>query len=249
MTGAAEAHIDRTAAGPPAFALLVLLPLLAGCGGARLSEEASAPAAGPPPARLLVVTDGGAAIVEGADPALASRTASSLSEAIVQGLAERGIPAEIASIESAGPDAARLSLSLRRVEEGSRFQRVALGFGLGQSRIEVAARLRPPGGAPQDLLAFQGAAHSGYRPGLVMPLGVGLGAQSAMALVGAAGIGVTELRGRGPSRDVSDLAEAVAERTATFYRQAGWGPQAAPLSYPDGGTAVAAPAAEAPRRG
>ena len=70
MTGAAEAHIDRTAAGPPAFALLVLLPLLAGCGGARLSEEASAPAAGPPPARLLVVTDGGAAIVEGADPAL-----------------------------------------------------------------------------------------------------------------------------------------------------------------------------------
>ncbi|GGJ35429.1 DUF4410 domain-containing protein [Neoroseomonas lacus] len=248
MTAASQALSDKTAARRPEIALLLVAPLLAGCGGARLSDEATAASAGPPPARLLVVTDGGQAIAEGADPALASRTASSLTETIVQGLRQHGIPAEIATVDGAAPDVARLSLALRRVEEGSRFERIALGFGLGQSRIEVTARLHA-GAAPRDLLAFQGSAHSGYRPGLVMPLGVGLGAQSAMALVGAAGVGVAEIRGRGPGRDVRDLADAVVARTATYYREAGWGPHAVPSSHPDGGAAIAAPAAEAMRRG
>ncbi|MBW6400049.1 DUF4410 domain-containing protein [Roseomonas sp. HJA6] len=249
MTGAAEAHIDKTAAARPAVVVLVALPLLAACGGARLSGEVTAPPAASPPARLLVVTDGGDAIADGADIALASRTASMLSEAVIRGLAERGIPAEIASADHGRPDAARLSLSLRQIEEGSRLQRIALGFGLGQSRLEVAARLEPAGAPSPDLLAFQAVAHSGYRPGLVMPLGVGLGVRGAMALVGAAGIGVAEMRGRGPGRDLSDLADAVAERTAAYYRQAGWSPRAAPLSHPEDGTAVAVPATEALRRG
>ncbi|MBR0681705.1 DUF4410 domain-containing protein [Roseomonas eburnea] len=256
MTAATHALAAKTEAGAgrrECFAPILVLLLLTGCGGARLTETATAAhQAGPPPARLLVVTEAAQAATEGADPLLAGRTATQLTAAIVQGLQERGIPAETATVDRAGPDAARLSLRLLRVEEGSRLQRIALGFGLGQSRLEVQARLLPPGGqaASQDLLFLHGSSHSGYRPGLVMPLGVGLGTRSVLAVAGAAGTAAAEFRGRGPSRDLRDLAEAVVERTVTYFRQVGWDRQAEPLSVPAvGGPAIAGPGDVTPRRG
>lgn len=247
---AAQASRNGIAARRRDIVLLLALPLLTGCGGARLSQEVTAPVPGPPPARLLVMTDSRQAVAGGVDPALATRTARTLTETVVQGLQREGIPADIATAESAAPDAARLSLALRRVEEGSRLQRNVIGFGRGQSRIEVTARLLPAGAtaAPRDLLAFEGTAHSGYRPGLVAPIGAGLGGRGAAAVARAAGIGIAERRGSGPDRDLRDLAEAVVERTVAFYRAAGWGPQSAPAS-PDDESDVAAPAAEGPRRG
>lgn len=249
MTAAAQARRKRTAGRRPALTLAFVLVLLAGCGRARLSQEVTAPAAGPPPTRLLVMTDTRPAIAGGVDPSLATRTATTLTRTVVEGLQQNGIPAEIATTGGAATDAARLSLALRRVEEGSRLQRNVIGFGRGQSRIEVTARLHPAGATavPQGLLAFQGAAHSGYRPGLVASAGAGLAAQGAMAVVGAAGVGIAEARGRGPDKDLRDLAEAVVERTVAYYRSAGWAPQAAPPAL-DEESAVAARAAEAPRR-
>ncbi len=250
MAAAAQALSDKTTARRRDIALLLVLPLLAGCGGARLTDRFAAAPAGPAPSRLLVLTDGAQAIAGGDDPALVSRTASTLTETIVRGLQWHGIPAEIATTDGAAPDAARLVLALHRVEEGSRVQRMALGFGPGRSRIEVMVRLYPadPTSAPQDLLSFQGAAHGRHRPGLAMPLGVGLGTQSATAVVGAAGVAVAAMRGRGLSQDLRDLAEAVVEYTAAYFRWAGWIPEAEPPSF-DGKSAVAGTAVEAQRRG
>lgn len=241
MSAATTASAPRRAM--PWLALLFAL-LLAGCGGASLTEtQPEVAPAGPAPARVLVTTT--PATDAETEAALAERTAQGLAEAIVAALQARGVPAEIAGPAQDTPDAALLALDVVQVEEGSRLQRIAIGFGVGQSRLAVRARLLRTG--RPNLLAFRAETHSGYRPGLVLPLGMGLGAGSVLALVGAAGTGVAELRGRGPSQDMHDLAEAIAERTFRYLRQEGW--QSPPQPTPVGGSALAGPAGAVPHRG
>lgn len=223
--------------------MLLLGLLLAGCGGATLTDvHPDAAPAGPAPARLVVAT------TPTSDTAATMRTAQDMTAAVVAALQEHGIAAEAAAPDQAAPDAVRLVLDLLRVEEGDRLTRIAIGFGLGQSRLEVRARLLPAEDRP-EWVAFQAMTHSGYRPGLVLPLGVGIGMRTVFAVAGAAGTGVAELRGRGPTQDMREVADAIAERTARYLRQDGWQRPPLPAPIPVGESALAGPVGVSPRRG
>jgi len=254
MTAAMRALSDATMARRRGLASLLVLPLLAACGGTRVGGRDAAAAMAPLPARLLVATDGAAAIAAGDDPALVSRTAGTLTEAVVRGLRRLGIPAETATTDGPVPDAARLSLALHRVEEGGRAHRMALGAAGGPSRIEVMVRLHPEGAAsgPHTLPAFHGSAHGpahgGDRPGRLMPLGAALYAPGPVAIIGAAGAAVAAIRGRGLSQDVRDLAEAVVAYTAAFCGPDDGKPEAEPPPF-DRESGLAVRRVEPPRRG
>lgn len=197
------------------WAVLLLLVPLGACGGARVSGQTQPePMTAPAPSAVLVETASAAA-----EDTSAAQAAATLGEAVIQGLREAGMPSGPLGEGAAGEQMAVLRLQVTSMDEGSRLERLAIGFGLGQSRLRVQAELLSGDAPPaRVLLSFQAEAHSGYKPGLVLPLGVGLAAHSLYALAGGAAITAVEFT-NGPAGDLRDVARAVVRRTTEYLEQ------------------------------
>lgn len=194
-------------------AALLALPVAA-CSQARIVEEqAYAGPRLPSPSRILVrdfaVSPADVQLDQGirgrveqsfsaASPeeqrlSAARAAASALAEAQVQALrASPDLPVERIP-PGAAPMPGRSLLvegRLLAVEEGNRTQRVMIGFGRGQARMEAEAALYwiEPGAAPRRIEAFDGTTDSGRAPGMAASLGVGVGA-AARRLASSAALG------------------------------------------------------------
>lgn len=193
------------------------LLLLAACGSAKVSGvTSSAPPAQAAPQRVMVV----ALPVPGTAEEELREAPAELSKAVAKALREEGIAAAPASGAEPAGDAAVLLLEIGVADNGSSFWRMAVGFGAGRSSLQVQARLRMPDAAAvsQEVLSFNTDTQGGRRPGLIMPLGVGLARQSALALVGATGIVISNTRSE-LRRNMKTTAGEIGKEVAAYLRQ------------------------------
>lgn len=195
-----------------ASALLVL----AGC-GTRVIQSADPTVSGLR-TRLVIVES--KSVVPPDDPAqvVGIAAAADLEKRVIAELGKRGVAA--LSVTSAkaqrqfgAAETALLALSITRAEEGSAAKRLLVGFGYGKSHLEVEARLLAPSHMDEQVLAsFRTKAGSGYKPGVLMPLGVG--AAAGGYVLATSGLNLATGLTRTPDRNLQATARAIAKTVA-----------------------------------
>ncbi|MDX3929890.1 MAG: DUF4410 domain-containing protein [Shinella sp.] len=171
---------------------------------------------------LVIVESKGGTVLDVTEYSDAMAAARQLEHLVLVELDKRGIPAtgrdSAAGQRSFGmPRTALLALSVAKAEKGSTAKRLLVGFGYGKSELEVGAQLLAPTMSKQKLIAgFKTKAGSGYKPGLVMPLGVGTAVGGYVAV--SSGINLATGIGRTPDRDIKATARAIAKTTAEAVR-------------------------------
>ncbi|MGK6312645.1 DUF4410 domain-containing protein [Neorhizobium sp. DT-125] len=204
----------------PIIALGAALVVLAGC-GARVTMTESANIQGSE-VDLVIVESKGGTVLDVTEYGDAMAAAQQLEHLVLAELAKRGIPAAgkdtptgEKSFGAAGT--ALLALSVAKADKGSTAKRLLVGFGYGKSELQVEAQLLAPTISERKLIAgFRTHAGSGYKPGLVMPLGVGAAVGGYVAV--SSGINLATGMGKTPDRDIKATARAIAKTTAEALR-------------------------------
>lgn len=202
------------------IALGTALVILAGC-GARVTMTESANIQGNEVDLVIVESKSGIApeLTEYGD---ATAAAQQLEHLVLAELAKRGFPAagrdSAAGQRSFGAaGTALLALSVAKAEKGNTAKRLLVGFGYGKSELKVEAQLLAPTMSERKLIAgFKTHAGSGYKPGLVMPLGVGAAVGGYVAV--SSGINLATGMGKTSDRDIKATARAIAKTTAETLR-------------------------------
>jgi Domain of unknown function (DUF4410) len=103
--------------------------------------------------------------------------AAALSAQAAKRLTKAGLPAVRVPSDSDMPlydNTLLVTGRLNKVDEGNRFTRIALGLGVGESRLDTEVHVfRVMHGERAEVLAFTTHADSGMMPGLVPSMGVG----------------------------------------------------------------------------
>lgn len=204
----------------PIIALGTALVILAGC-GARVTMTELATIQGSE-VDLVIVESKGGTVLDVTEYGDAMAAAQQLEHLVLAELAKRGISA--AGRDSAtgqksfgAAGTALLALSVAKAEKGSTAKRLLVGFGYGKSELQVEAQLLAPTVSERKLIAgFKTHAGSGYKPGLVMPLGVGAAVGGYVAV--SSGINLATGMGKTPDRDIKATARAISKTTAEVLR-------------------------------
>ena len=129
-----------------------------------------------------------------------------MANSLVQDLREQGFTAQRLAAESAPPvDGWLLRGVFTQVDEGNRMRRAIIGFGAGQTDMEVATKLDDLSlGPPEPFYEVDTAAESGKMPGAVVTMSP---AAAAVKFVIAAG----DLK-RNAQQTAGEIAKSVAAR-------------------------------------
>lgn len=217
--------------------VILLALLLAACGGALVSDiqYGSVQPSGQPG---QVLVRAGVAEPLGTASAEAEETARNLARQVASDLCNSGVPAEPTGNGALPAGAAILDISLTELDQGSTLERIVIGFGMGQSKLQATVRFVVPDlTAPEPVVAFDTSADSGHKPGLLLPAGVGYATGNVVrsALAGGAGLALN-LRG-GSSADVEHVASAITKQVQDYFNDVGWS-QWPPTSTPAGSCAA-----------
>ncbi len=155
-------------------------------------------------------------------------------EELVEGIRKMGLPAERAAADMLmTPRSLGIVGQFVDVDEGNKAARMVIGFGQGQSRVDIRVQVFGHGltrdeakeAAPIKLLAFETHADSGTMPGALVTAGAGAAAQGGVtAGMAAANVGVGAVKsyrsamGQMTSRSAE---QAVAYLSEFFFIQ-GW---------------------------
>ncbi len=158
---------------------------------------------------------------------IAKQVRDRMSEDLVAGLLELGMPAQRAYGQPPTlPDTLVLIGEFENVDEGNRLHRMVIGFGAGGSYVDTRMQLMvPSAGSYRILTQFTTHADSGHMPGAAVTMGAGAAAQggvtAGMAAANVAMGGVKAYRS-----DIERMAgrsadQAVAYLSEYFAKQ-GW---------------------------
>jgi hypothetical protein len=155
-------------------------------------------------------------------------------EEIIEGIHNLGLPAERAKRDSPVP-AGSLAITgqFLNVDEGNKLRRTVIGFGAGQSRVDIQVQmygygLGPAGSSqtgPTKLADFQTAADSGSMPGALVTAGAGAAASGGMtAGVAAANVGISGVKSyrSAMGQMTSRSAEQAVAYMSEFFGRQGW---------------------------
>ena len=162
--------------------------------------------------------------------AIAQKVQNRMVEDLVAGIQDLGLLARRAARDMELPsDAVAVTGFFLKVDEGDRLQRTVLGFGAGQSMVDVKVAVFVPSlNGPTKLLEFSTHADSGAAPGALVTGGVGAAASGGMTL----GLGATNM-GVGAAKGYHSQVEQMASRSADqvvaylsqYFANQGWIPQ------------------------
>lgn len=158
---------------------------------------------------------------------IAKQVRDRMSEDLVAGILELGIPAQRAYGQPPTlPDTLVLIGEFENVDEGNRLRRMVIGFGAGGSYVDTRMQLMvPSAGSFRVLTQFSTHADSGHMPGAAVTMGAGAAAQGGVtAGMAAANVAMSGIKGY--RSDVERMAgrsadEAVAYLSEYFAKQ-GW---------------------------
>ena len=230
---------------------LLLAAMLAGCAGATVTPDASAP---PPPttasvrpARIVVndfafsasqVSENsaiGARILnsfsstpaEQREDAIGKEAADALAAEVAKQLGALGftVVRGNANTVSAEGDLV-IDGEFVNVDEGNRLRRLVIGFGAGASKLDTKVSVyRVTAGARQSLLQFTTHADSGRMPGAAVTMGAGAAAQGG-ATAGMAAANVAAGGAKAYTSQVAYLSDKTADQVVAYlsqyFAQQGW---------------------------
>ncbi len=150
--------------------------------------------------------------------------AKSLSEEVVRKLEAVGIAAQRATELTPVPlHALVVKGQFETIQEGSRAQRMVIGFGAGSTMLQVQAQLyQMTENGLQRTSEVEGQARSGRMPGLALPGTAAAATGFVIPVIVKGGLStVNEIRG-GIQADVDRLAEQFAYKAVAFYHGQGW---------------------------
>lgn len=193
----------------------------AGCATAKVSNVTTSQAAVPAPSEILV--DVG--LVQGLESeqyGSALQLEDGLRADMLQRLAKAGLVAAPFSLQAVkiNPGAAVLHVAITQADRGSFVKRVVIGFGAGKAKLQVNADLETLAG--QAMTAFNTAADSGQKPGLILPGSVALATGKLVHLVIGGSIDVATNVHGGFSRSVKETSSAIVDQVKSYYQAAGW---------------------------
>ena len=219
---------------------ILLLLMLGACTGARVSDVQYGAVQPYRQPTQIVVRAGVTETPTGVSSAEAQGAATQLAQAVASDLCHAGVPAGPSAGMAAPPGAAILDIGLTQFDQGNALARIVIGLGAGRSSLQARARLLVPGtNAADPVVAFDTAADSGRKPGLIVPAGIGFAAGNAVraAIAGGAGLALN-LKG-GSSTDVQHTASAITWQVRDYFNDVGWSQWPA-MSVPAGSCAAAA---------
>ena len=120
---------------------------------------------------------------------VAAEAANRFANDLVTGINGLGLPARLATgATSPSAKAVLVTGAFIDIDEGNRLQRLAIGLGAGQSRVDARMRLTSWSGGREIVLArFEAHADSGEMPGAAVTMGAGAAAQGGVTAGMAAG--------------------------------------------------------------
>jgi hypothetical protein len=159
--------------------------------------------------------------------------AAALSEELVQRIRALGLRAERASrMQPLTHGALGIEGQFISIDEGNRFRRMIIGFGLGKEEVRTLVQVYVGmDGGPSLVQQFETTADSSKMPGMAPMMGVGAAARGAVGLATAAGVS-GGLHTAGEFRESVEAearrtADALVKRLAQFFATQGWIPQEA----------------------
>ena len=155
----------------------------------------------------------------------ARKVAHALSEVLVEEFKDRGMPAvrREGDLEIA-PGSLGVYGQLVSIDEGSRWKRILIGFGVGKSQLSAISQLyRPTPGGPAVMTEYQGTAKSGWKPGILTTLPIGAAVQGiAVAAAVSTGAGVLGEINSSVAADARRFAKKLAKELEKFFEEQGW---------------------------
>lgn len=228
------------------MAVLVLL-ILNGCAGSRVSETGEIADSGlPKPRQVLVydfaVTPGEvrensaffarmARNFEQADPTaeeirIGREVADALATELTLKIQAMGLPALRADKNMPlKPGSVLVTGHFLTIDEGNSLKRAAIGFGVGESAIDArVAVLAPSARGFEELIGFDAHSDSGKLPGAAVmgPAGAAAGAGTAAVLAGNAALGAAKHYRSSSTVEAGQMADAIARELAKYFARQGW---------------------------
>jgi hypothetical protein len=188
------------------LAVCFALPLAVACASNTVKPVAEAPTASLSPPPLVLVYD---PLLRSSEAAQGARTvglvvnthddhyprgelgkhaAHVFAVELVKSISKLGLRAELAGRDTPAPPHAVIVVGqLVDVKKGDNFERLVVGFGAGQSHLDMRVLVYDVGDRPFELMEFKSHADSGRLPGAAITLGAGAatGGLTAIGGVGA----------------------------------------------------------------
>lgn len=196
--------------------------MLAGCATANVAGIASTNASTPRPAEILV--DVRPALDAGdPDVGLAADISAKLQSALIKKLTKAGITAEAYAPGMVRAGAATLHVAITGAVPGNTAERILIGFGVGQAKLQATAELETDKTAPtQSMTKFIISSDSGYKPGMIVPAGVAAVTRNVIHLAIGGGIKLVTSVHEGMSVVVDETTTAIVGQLEKYYGQVGW---------------------------
>lgn len=196
--------------------------MLAGCATANVASIASTNTSTPRPAEILVDVR---PALDAGDPSagLAADIGTELQSALIKKLTKAGITAEAYAPGKAPAGAAMLHVAITGAVPGNTAERILIGFGVGQAKLQASAELETDKAAPaQSMTKFVISGDSGYKPGMIVPAGVFAVTRNVIPLAIGGGVKLATSVHEGMSVVVDEMTTAIVGQLEKYYGQVGW---------------------------
>lgn len=210
------------------LAVCLALSIVMGCAGATTQRTGQAVDKGSLARPSVMLVYDFAVAPDDAPPSMeitrAQEVAKSFSEEVVRKLEAVGIDAQRATDSTPVPlHALVVKGQFETIQEGSRAQRMVVGFGAGSTTLQVQVQLyQMTGNGLQRISELEGQARSGRMPGVALPGSVAAATGFVIPVMIKGGLSTfNEIRG-GIQADIDRLAEQFAYKAVAFYHRQGW---------------------------
>jgi hypothetical protein len=157
----------------------------------------------------------------------ARKVAAALSKKLVKEISDMGLP--VVHEDDPPIKGSSVNLLVRgsfvSIDEGDRGERVAIGMGLGQSKVIVEVEMVDWVSDGERVVdRFQVTGKSGYKPGMAETMGVGAAAGhlAASAVISTGVAGASEAFGANVEADTRRVASSAGKLMKKFFVREGW---------------------------
>ena len=157
---------------------------------------------------------------------LGKEVADALATELMKKIAALGLnPKRADESLSVVPGTIAITGQITNIDEGNSIRRNVIGFGAGQSSLDVnVSVLAPSSSGNKELIGFDAHADSGEKPGAVVlgPVGAAAGAGTAATVAVNATQGAVNVYKSASAQQATEMAEKISAELAKYFVQQGW---------------------------
>ena len=157
---------------------------------------------------------------------LGNEVADALAAELMKKIADLGLnPKRADESLSIVPGSIAITGQITNIDEGNSIRRNVIGFGAGQSSLDVnVSVLAPSSSGNVELIGFDAHADSGEKPGAIVmgPVGAAAGAGTAATVAVNAAKGAASVYKSASAHQAEDMADKITTELAKYFSKQGW---------------------------